>query len=196
MKNPTVLLSVLPVFLTACVTTSSDYLTISKDWSPQVITVEVEVNSSGSDHKLEIKTPSMCSNHPDEDGCLEIHEGKVGIVQFVLEGGAHRTCPDPAGDTWVWQGIRLTDINDVSGTGSNIRKKVGSISTEARSDFGAKKDGNVDAATINGQYLSIRDINTKSYDIWYTLTAMQCQNSSVTATSDPRIRNHGGVDSL
>jgi hypothetical protein len=196
MRIKFLVIAILALLLAACVPISTTTVTLPYNWKPQVFTIEVESVTVGGDHSLQINTPSTCAGIPGENGCIEVAAGKIGIITFVLDNGTAKSCEGQTDDTWVWQGVRLTAMPNVVTSGGTTRKKVGSISLDARTDFGAEKDGQVDSVTIEGQYMSLRDQNSKEYDIWYTLVAMQCGDSSVTATSDPRVKNHGSPDSL
>lgn len=188
-----VLLAVV-VLLVSCAPVRTNTVSLPGIWSPQVFLVNAQVVTSGGTHDIQITTPSACPGRTTESGCIEVEAGKVGIIEFILDGGTARSCEGQPDNTWVWQGIRLTDVANVIASGGTTRKKVGTIKGEAQNDFGAERNGRIDAVTINGQYMSVRNMNSKEYEIWYTLTAMQCGDSTVTANSDPRIKNHGGWD--
>lgn len=192
MNPANVILAALAVSLVACAPAKTRDVSLPQGWSPQVFLVNAKVVTSGGVHSMQITTPSSCPDRASENGCIEVPAGKVGIIEFVLDGGTTKGCEGQPGDTWVWQGIRLTDMANVTTSGGAAKKKVGTIRGEAQVDFGAARSGAVDAVTINGQYMSIRNMNSKEYEIWYTLTAVQCGDSTVTVTSDPRIRNRGG----
>lgn len=196
MKIQIAVIMVLAVILTGCAPIQTNTVSVPAKWSPQVFTIEVESVTVGTTHSLQVNTPSTCDGLPAENGCIEVDAGKIGVISFVLDGGTAKSCEGQSDETWVWQGIRMTKMADVVTSGGDTRKKVGTISKDAQTDFGAKKGGEVEALTINGQYMDIRDLNSKEYDIWYTLVAMQCGDSAVTATSDPRVRNHGDMDSF
>lgn len=187
------ILIVVLTLLTGCAQVRTDSVSLPGAWSPQVFIVNAEVTTSGGSHTLSVTSDSACEGST-EKGCIEVAKGKVGIIEFVLDGGTAKSCEGQDGDTWVWQGIRLTEMSNVDSSGGTTRKKVGTIKGEAQNDFGAARSGAVDAVTINGQYMSVRDMNSKEYDIWYTLTAQQCGDSSVTVNSDPRIKNRGSWD--
>lgn len=187
-------LLVVVVLLASCAPVRTNTVSLPGAWSPQVFLVNAQVVAGGGTHTIQITTPSTCPGSGAENGCIEVAARKVGIIQFVLDGGTARSCEGQDDDTWVWQGIRLTDIANVATSGGTTKKRVGAIKGEAQNDFGADRDGRIDAVTINGQYMSIRNMNSKAYEIWYTLIAMQCGDSTITATSDPRIKNHGGWD--
>ena len=178
--------------LAACAPIRSNTVSLPGIWSPQVFVINAQVVTVGGVHTLEVTTPSTCAARTSENGCIEVDAGKVGIIEFVLNGGTVKGCEGQPDDTWVWQSLRLTELSNVDTSGGTPRKRVGSIKSGARNDFGAGKDGAVDAVTISGQYMSARDMNSADYEIWYTLTAVQCGDTTVTATSDPRIKNNGG----
>lgn len=187
-------LVVIAVLLAGCAPVRTDTVTLPGIWSPQVFIIEAKVVPDGAGYAVRITTPSTCSGRGAENGCIEVHAGKVGIIEFILDDGTARSCDDQPDGTWVWQGVRLTDMANVTEPGGTANKKVGRIKGEAQIDFGAKRDGWIDAATINGQYMSVRNMNSTKYEIWYTAVAVQCGDSTVTATSDPRIKNNGGWD--
>lgn len=192
MNRRIVILMPVAGLLAACAPVSTTDVSLPGSWTPQVFVVKAEVVTSGGVHTMQINTPSACPGRATENGCIEVAAGKVGVIEFVLDDGAARSCEGQPDDTWVWQGIRLTDMANVTISGGTAKKKVASLRSEAQFDFGAARSGAVDAVTINGQYMSIRNMNSREYEVWYTLTAMQCGDSSVTVTSDPRIKNHGG----
>jgi len=183
------------VLLASCAPVRTNTVSLPGVWSAQVFLINAQVVTSGGTHDIQITTPSACPSRTTESGCVEVEAGKVGIIEFILDGGTAKSCDGQSDNTWVWQGIRLTDIANVSSSGDTTRKRVGTIKGEAQNDFGADKSGEIDAVTINGQYMSVRNMNSKEYEIWYTLIAMQCGDSSITATSDPRIKNRGSMDS-
>jgi hypothetical protein len=188
-----VVILLLAVYLTSCASVKPSSISLSTDWVPQVFVVEADVVTNRSGSRVVISTPQQCGDATAENGCISVPSGKVGIIQFVLDGGDAKSCEDE--DTWVWKGVELHSMSDVDQTGGDAVKSVGKINAAAQTDFGAKEDGNVDAVTINGQYMSVRDLNATAYEIWYTLIAVKCGDSSI-ATTDPRVKNHGNLDVL
>ena len=184
---------VLAAALAGCATSDRNSIEMPGGWAPTVETVQAEVQLVGGESTVVIKSDSECDAHPTELGCLEFKTGTIGIIQFILDGGVARSCEGQPDNTWVWKDIQLTAMSDVDIGGGT--KRVGTISRTARHDFGADSKGGVSAATIRGQYMSIRNLNTAEYDIWYTLYAQQCGDAANTATSDPRVKNHGNIGS-
>lgn len=186
----------LTLVLGGCVTSSKDVVSLPKVWTPTVLTIHAEVQVVGGKDEIVIKTSSTCTDFPTEMGCIEVPSGKIGIIQFILDGGTAKSCQGQPDSTWVWEEIQLTAMGNVSSSGGNVVKKVGSISQTAQFDFGANSKGDINSATIDGQYMFVRDMNSAEYDVWYTLYAHQCGDATKTATSDPRVRNHGDSDAF
>lgn len=186
----------LALALGGCATTDQVMLSLPNTWAPTVLTINAEVQTVGGKSEIVIKSPSECPAFPAEMGCVEVKSGEIGIIHFVLDGGTAKSCEGQPDATWVWEEIQLTAMGNVDSSGGDVIKKVGNISQTAQGDFGATSKGDITAATINGQYMSVRDMNSAAYDIWYTLYAHQCGNATNTATSDPRVRNHGNLDAF
>jgi len=184
------------MLLGGCVTTDKNLVSLPKTWAPTVLTINAEVQTVSGKDEIVILTQSECPDFPSEMGCIEVKAGEIGIIQFVLDGGTAKSCEGQPGETWVWDEIQLTAMSNVDSAGSDVVKKVGNISQTAQADFGANSKGDINAATISGQYMFVRDMNTAEYDIWYTLYAHQCGDATKMATSDPRVRNHGDSDSF
>lgn len=182
----------LAALLAGCATQPASVVPLSLDGKPEFFDVDVEVVEEEGDFSLNITTPSQCKTVLNaENGCIEVGTEKLGVIVFKLDGGDVTSCEGQSEETWVWKGVSLTELSDVTQNGDAYQKKYAKISTNAQSDFGAQEYGDISFLSPGGQELVILDMNSSAYTIWYELTAVQC-GTGKEAKSDPRIKNHGG----
>lgn len=133
--------------------------------------VQMTVNSN--EDKLTITTPGNCASGNNTNGCVQA-SGRQPI-NFVLTGD--KSCA--AGHKWMLDHVAL----------GMTEGSVGNLTPTAASDFGADAgSGRVSPDNQSANSIQIRNNNTDTYDVWYTVYAT-CQGSVI--DSDPRIANDG-----
>ncbi len=175
-----------------CATQPMGVAPMSSSGKPQFFDVDVEVEEDNGTFTLEIQSGPQCPTVlGPENGCIEVGLEKMGVIVFRLEGGDVTSCEGEPEETWVWKGVSLTELPNVTQTGNTYEKKYSKISTKAQADFYAEEYGDISFLSPGGQEMVILDMNSSAYTIWYELTAVQC-GTGKEAKTDPRIKNHGG----
>lgn len=192
MKTWAAVLIGLSVLLSGCAVQPMTSTSLDTDGKPVFFDVKASVVETDGDFSLEIETDAQCPSviNP-EKGCIEVGLEKMGIIVFRLEDGDVTSCEGEPDETWVWKGVSLTELGDVTQNGDDYEKKYAKISAKAQADFYAEEYGDISFLSPGGQEMVILDMNSSAYTIWYELTAVQC-GTGKEAKSDPRIKNHGG----
>ena len=137
----------------------------------------VQLRVNVAEDKLIIETPGTCKKLPVTDGCLFATRGNTH-VNFNLVG--NKDCSE-SGKKWELDSVVL-------GTSEGSPGSIGSV---AAADFDAvEATGFVNPTSINASHIAIQNYNSKAYDIWYTVTAI-CVDGTSVIDSDPRIENDG-----
>jgi hypothetical protein len=137
-----------------------------------------------------------CQGTPgSKKGCVEFPRGKFGTIEFELNPAGSKSCSDSPKADWVITKVELSAFGDL-----NTEKGVfgGKQPGWLKSAFvGVKrKDGvvyeskNTDADTTV-TLINLNNHRGKVKDIYYQITASDCDASPTTIQIDPMIRNTG-----
>ena len=197
MRKVTLLcVSALCIFVTGCTPETGTFMV------DPPISYDVEFNARTADPKL--KTYSNNRNctkgSGDRKGCVKFEKGTRGTISFSLrnEGGANSSkCGDP-GVKWVITQIDASvsgnlsgDENKGTGWGTSLPPWVtNSYSPIEDASQGILYQKDADNGETSVIFLNLnKQLGAK--DLWYKVTATNCDDHTKIKESDPRIENDG-----
>jgi len=187
------------IFFIAGYTSSQFYLTLTI--APPV-NYNVEFNARTSDPKL--KTYSSNKNCTKgtglRKGCVKFIKGSLGTISFSLknEGGANSLKCGDSGVKWVITRIDASVTGDVSGDenkGTGWGVSLPPWVTNSYSPIKDASQGILYETVVDNGETSVIFLNLNKQlgekDLWYKLTATNCDDHTKVKESDPRIENDG-----
>ena len=145
------------------------------------VRVEVYEDSLGNEHLI-IVEPPQCSKNPTQKGCITVDKGEWAEITFMFLNGRPQNCQGAGLEPWRLESVQMS---------MTAKDTSGQVTTDVQCDFDTDLNGFVQNPAFSGKYMKIRDWNLKEYDVWYTVTAVNCNNPNQRISSDPWIENKG-----
>lgn len=145
------------------------------------VNLKLKTNADG-DAYLEVLEASQCPDRPTEKGCVRAQKNFQADIKFILVGGKQQDCEGGGADNWRLDHVTIADADKAFGD---------PVSMNVQCDFGTDPNGRVQSPSFQGITMTVHDDNRSEYTAFYQVTAVNCDDPSEIAVTDPRIDNKG-----
>lgn len=145
------------------------------------VNLKIRTDDEG-EARIEVLEASQCVNRPNDKGCVDVKRQFQGDIKFVLVGGKTQDCTGAGTDGWRLDHVTLANSDKAFGD---------PVSRDVQCDFETDGNGRVLNPVFRGATMTIHDDNRTAYDVYYQVSAVNCDDPAKTAVTDPLIRNEG-----